>query len=106
MRGCFPEHDTIVEIFFAATFDFVFLHIVRPFLLQTPYYTDHALLVWTAGFVFSLLVRLCLTVDFVLFSASISPPHSLTYPIYAKVIQTKTVVFYSLYRSFKYLTIF
>src|SRR5699024_6515209 len=83
-----------------------FFLIVRPFLLPTPYHTVPALLVWSAGFVFSPFVRLCLPFDFLDFSACISPPHPLTYPIYAKVIQTKTVVFYSLFRSFKYLTIF
>src|SRR5699024_6543298 len=106
MRGCFPEHDTIVEIFFAATFDFVFLHIVRAFLLRTPFHPEQALLVWTAGCFFSPFVRLCLPSDFSDFSACISPPHPLTYPIYARVIQTKTVVFYSLFRCFTYLTIF
>src|SRR5699024_12408466 len=100
MRGCFPEHDTIVEIFFAATFDFVFLHILRPFLLQTPYHTDQALLVWTAGFVFSPFVRFCLPFDFLYFSACISPPHPLSYPIYAIVFTTHTVVVNFFFMSF------
>src|SRR5699024_11534524 len=90
------KNATIVEIFFAATFDFVFLHIVRPFLLQTPYHTDQALLVWTAGFVFSPFVRLCLPFCFLDFSACISPPHPFTYPLYSKVILTQTCIFYFL----------
>src|SRR5699024_9281835 len=119
MRGCFPEHDTIVEIFFVATFDFVFFYILCSFFFYSLFFTVMYLLVLyyvfssfyyfvllAAVFVISFILLYYLAVDFLYFSTCISPPHALTYPIYAKLIQTKTVVFYSLFRSFKYLTIF